>query len=245
MNLCHDITSTTLKDSGIDGYLICDECGTYVSNAYKDPAVLYLASYWEHASGHSTLEEQVHNVDVHTENGKTKNQFVLDLIDCDRSKLCVEVACAPGVLLGRLKNDAGFKDVIGIEYDPAISKTIDKLSGGVCRVIYGGFPWVTQQHVDRGSVSLVVGLDVFEHSLAPSEFFNECGRMLCSGGQLILMMPIKLPGREIPPRFFSKEEHVQIPTMRYLDILSENALMCVTRVLSWAPGHEVIVAKRL
>src|SRR5437870_3759646 len=112
-----------------EGYEQCIHCRSYHSTQALPPEDIYRCDYWGAAWGHSTLQEQVYNVDVHEEGGKTKTQFVLDRIQIpqEERKVALEIACAPGSLLKRLKEDAGFLFIVGVEtcreWEPTIHET--------------------------------------------------------------------------------------------------------------------------
>ena len=228
-----------------DNYALCHLCGTFKSLAPAHPSDYYRKGYWSHERGHSTIREQVHNVDVHAENDWTKNSFALSLISVpDRSRV-LEIGCAPGVLLGRLKQQAGFEKVVGIEVDSDYEQDIQDVSGlrndGSALLWFGMFPKVGNL-MASAAFSCILALDVFEHSLEPEAFLAECSRLLKPGGQLILMLP--LVSDDLPDRMFHPAEHVYLHSRCNMAALLYAAGFGQVDFGRWCPGHETVSAWR-
>jgi cyclopropane fatty-acyl-phospholipid synthase-like methyltransferase len=223
-------------------YEVCLSCGTYHSLAPADPMDCYTPDYWTNERGHSTLDEQAYNCDVLEIGGKTKNQSILDLIDADKRGAVLEIGCAPGSLLGRLKKDADFVMVDGVEVPWAWDKDIQRIAG--CRVDlwHGVFPDVSAR-LCEGFYNLIVSCDTFEHSDRPEAFLEACERYLKLNGQLILMLP--LAAVDTPDRMWLASEHVYLHSLGNLRAMLEDAGLKLERVGQWAPGHDVICARRV
>lgn len=219
-----------------NGYEVCKLCGTYHSLAAKPPLELYTADYWSADRGHSTIAEQVHNVNVHTENGVTKNDFVLGLLDGRRRGAALEIGCAPGVLLKRLEG-IGFSPLIGVEANAAFGPAIREQCGQSPSLMFGLFPEITQS-LEVGAMGLVVAMDVLEHSFEPEAFLLECGRLLKHRGQLLLMVPLVDDG--LPDRFFNPIEHVYLYSRDYLTRILAYAGFDRITFNKWTEGHDTV-----
>lgn len=237
---CHDFVPAAEHPE----YVRCVSCGTYMSTTAPPTEQVYTADYWSHERGHSTLEEQVYNCEEHLEGGKSKNDFLLSLISVEDCSAALDIGCAPGTLLRRLSQDHWFDFICGIEavadFGPAIESEVDGYADGVS---FGFFPFVTKEW-DGGIFSLIVAADVFEHSHEPWPFLLECSRLLKKGGQIILMMPMVVPGEEVPARMFSPEEHVWIHSMDNLAALLGQAGFHTISFDRWCPGHETVTARK-
>lgn len=223
-------------------YEVCSHCGTYHSTANVDPMSIYGSEYWS-GKLHSTIEEQVYNVDVHTENGVTKNQFILDVILTPGRDAALEIGCAPGSLLKRLREDAGFERVIGVDVDPAYEADIRRIGGHEGPLIWGLFPDATKV-LRPDCMDLIVGCDVFEHSPEPEAFLAECSRLLKPGGQLILMVPLVALGGDLPERFFDPAEHVYLHSVGNMAVMARDAGF-IDLFSSWTAGHDVLEATKI
>lgn len=223
-------------------YERCQLCGTFHSQASAAPETIYGAGYWDRPD-HSSIRDQNYNVDVHREGGDTKNECVLRRIDGEDRSAALEIACAPGSLLRRLRNEAGFERVVGVEVDRAYEADIQAMSDGAAELLFGYFPAVTED-LPGGSFSLVVGLDIFEHAHEPARFVAECARLLKPGGQLILMLPLVGGGDcTLPERFFYSAEHVFLHSMLHMEMLLGWAGFEELRFSGWTAGHEVVSAR--
>lgn len=238
MSCIHKFVPTDLH---VD-YEECVLCGTFHSRKALDPKKLYLSEYWNPKKwGHSSLEDQQHNVDVHKEAGKTKCEFVLERIDTyeEEESTVLELGCAPGNLLRHLHEE--FRIVIGIEADRALELDIRRIGDHDGMLIFGLFPEVGEELPSR-SVDTIIGLDIFEHAPDPAAFLKECHRLLKTGGQLFLMTPLVVPGIPFNPRFFHPAEHVWIHSQQHLSALLKDAGFRFFDFDRWTAGHETISA---
>lgn len=232
----------TFIPSNKQDYEVCTDCGTYHSLTAPPPEQIYSKDYWSEKHGHSSIEEQVHNVEVHTENGVSKNQFVIDSIEATGFE-ALEIGCAPGCLLKRLEADSGFENVIGIEVDAAYSRSIVDNAGDNCDLHFGYFPAITKKWFDDKSFSLIIGLDIFEHSHEPEEFLKECHRLLKPNGQLLLMLPLRTPDESLPERFFDPIEHVFLHTEDNLTLMLADVGFMEIKMDRWTAGHDMVSAR--
>lgn len=219
-------------------YEQCALCKTLHSKVAVAPEKLYLHDYWSESMAHSSIREQVYNVDVHEEFGRTKNQFVMEHLCPVEFDAVLEIACAPGSLLRHL-NKAGYKRVVGVDADAAYEKDIREISGHEGELIFGLFPACTS-HLDPDSFSLIVGLDIFEHAHEPLAFLEECHRLLKPAGQLFLMMPIA--NQWLPERFLHPVEHVFIHSVPHVTRMLMLAGFGAFDFRGWTYGHETISA---
>lgn len=217
-------------------YEQCALCKTLHSKVAVVPEKLYLHDYWSESMAHSSIREQVYNVDVHEEFGRTKNQYVLEHLCPVEFDAVLEIACAPGSLLAHL-NKAGYKRVVGVDADAAYEKDIREISGHEGELIFGLFPACTS-HLEPESFSLIVGLDIFEHAHEPMAFLEECHRLLKPAGQLFLMTPIVSPW--LPDRFLHPVEHVYIHSVAHLATMLMLVGFIPALVERWTSGHETI-----
>lgn len=233
---CHSFTS----DPEHAGYSVCARCGSYKSLDAPAPEELYTPDYWTEARSHSTFDDQVFNVDSHEENGKSKAQFILDLIRAPDRRRALEIACAPGIMLKRLK-EAGFEYVAGIEVCPEWGADIHRIAGFDAELHFGIFPEVTKDKPGN-RFSLILASDVFEHSHAPWPFLSECHRLLKTGGQLILVLPLVTGAYPVPERMFAPAEHVYIHSMDNLAAMLGAAGFHSIGFDKWCDGHEAVSA---
>lgn len=237
MAVCHH--SYTLDPDHPD-YEMCLQCDTWHSLIAPPAEEIYTSDYWSHNRGHSTIEEQVHNVEVHQENGVSKNEFVMRHVDAKKNGWALEIGCAPGSLLNRLKY-AGFSTVYGIDAHESFRKAINAVAMYNAYLEFGLFPDVTKKWVTR--FDCIVACDVFEHSHKPWPFLLECSRLLNMGGQLILILP--LATLDIPDRMFNAEEHVFIHSLSNLSAMMASAGLKYETVSRWCPGHDMVTARRI
>lgn len=218
-------------------YSVCEDCGTFVSS--KPATGIYDENYWKRAE-HDSIWRQVWNVDMHTENGVSKNRFILDMIETDRNDV-LEIGCAPGRLLYWLKWAADFKHIVGVTTDDySAVRSIGCFDG---ELISNLFPVATTLQPEK-SFDLIIALDVFEHVLDSRGFLKECFRLLRNNGQLILMLPLAddLP---LDSRFFNPPEHIFIHSRRHMAQLIEDAGMVKLGFSRWTIGHDVISARKM
>lgn len=228
--------------SGYYQYLRCEDCGTFKSTVAPPPETLYTADYWTHERGHSTLKEQAWNCGVHLESGKSKYQFVLDHIETEDRSAALEIGCAPGNLLLMLKGIGGFEKVVGIEADIAFEKEIREIGAFGGLLVFGFFPSVTIGCAGE-DFSLIIALDVFEHSHEPEAFLSEAARLLKQGGQLFLMLP--LVGPDLEERFYNPTEHVYLHSKGNLSLMLLGAGFGDFKFDRWCNGHDLISARKL
>lgn len=221
----------------------CARCGSYHNRDAPPSSEVYGPDYWDGHPDRSSMEDQVFNVETHTEGGVTKNAYVLGLIDCRAHEQVIEVGCAPGSLLRRLKCEAEFGIVLGIEYRAEYAHQVRGLTGPDVGVWFGEFPTVTKC-LNGGATDLLIALDVFEHSHEPEAFLAECARLLKPGGQMILMMPMALPLAHMEPRMFHPTEHVFLPTTLWLSRALTEAGFGRHDWGRWCNGHETVSAWR-
>lgn len=222
-------------------YEVCVRCGTYHSTVAPPAHKVYTADYWSAARNHPTILEQVHNVDRHEEGGASKNAFLLDHIYTSGRRAALEIGCAPGVLLKRLREEAGFATVMGVEYDAAFYWDMRPLAGDA-HFVFGEFPRVTAS-MPAGAFDLIVAADVFEHSHEPEAFLAACAWLLPEGGQLLLMLPVMCDALR-GSRFFHPEQHVYMHSRENLTALLQDAGFGVIQFDRWCLGHDTVSARR-
>lgn len=241
MSCAHKFVTGDKQDYGQ-----CVDCGTYHSLAALDPKDIYTKGYWSEKWGHSNIEDQNWNCDVHKENGLTKNEFVLGRIWTQDRSAVLEIGCAPGSLLGHLKRKCEFENVHGNDADPEYMDDIFELAGFKdCLLKFGLFPDCTKKHHAKEFYSLIIALDVFEHSPRPKEFLDECRRLLKPDGQLLLMLPLVKKSEFLDERFFDPREHVYLHSMKHMNQLLADAGFEGAAYSQWCNGHDVVTARRL
>lgn len=222
-------------------YRLCASCGSYRSIAAPDPKILYTPDYWTHECGHSTLAEQVYNLEQHKEGGRTKNDFIIEQLTRGTGA-ALEIGCAPGSLLRRLSLH-GFERVVGVETNAEWGPTIRRVGEHEDNLIFGFFPEATR-YEPRGSFSLVVGSDVFEHVPEPAAFLQECARLLEPWGQFLLIAPIIVDGQKPDARFFVADEHIWLHSADNLAEMCWEAGFVDVTFDRWCAGHESLSARR-
>jgi 2-polyprenyl-3-methyl-5-hydroxy-6-metoxy-1,4-benzoquinol methylase len=232
MSCIHEYYSSSQPD-----YEVCVRCGTYHSTASLSPKEIYEDNYWSEKWGHNTLKEHQHNVDVHTENGLTKNEFVLKQIAVQTHDAVLEIACFPGNLLRRLKQEIGFRLVVGIDVDACYFPDMREIAGREPVLVSGYFPDATKCF-GYGMFDLIIGLDIFEHMHDPRAFLLECNRLLKKDGQLLLMVPIM--SESFNPRFFHAREHVFLHSQKHMDELILETGFQNPIYDKWTEGHDTI-----
>lgn len=202
----------------------CLECGTY-KNRIPFPKENYLDNYWDESKGHSTLQDQRHNLEVFVnENGETKVQAVLK--HCV-GKSILEVACAPGSFLFTAR-EAGFQ-CAGIEPDERYIANISAYSG--CTVFKGFFEDISL----GGGLSNIVAMDLLEHLEDGETFVQKAMSLLEVGGRLILMLPLADSCREQD----FHPEHQFLYSRKFIEEWLRPVL-----VEEWLPGHSVVVIEK-
>lgn len=229
--------------SKVPQYEACKRCGSYHSLSAADPATIYTDDYWSSNREHSTLEDQVYNVNVHQEHGVTKNDFVRHLIWTQDRSSALEIGCAPGILLRQLVELSGFESVTGIEAHKGYADGIRKIAGDKPALMFGLFPETLDGKPEAHS--LVVALDVFEHSHDPAGFISACSRTLKQDGQLLLMLPLASADLKPDSRFFYPKEHVWIHSPKHMITLLEDAGFTGIKFFIWTTGHETVSARKL
>lgn len=209
--------------------------GSYKSTSYKDPKDIYLDGYWSHDKGHSTVEEQVANV-------LDKNALVKPWLSNSSSLNVLEIACAPGVLLRDLEG-LGYV-AYGIEVDRRYAEQINKFANIGGRLHFGFFPDVTKSW-EGGMFGNVIALDVIEHVEDGAAFLEECCRLLCVGGHLVIQAPIILGDGEMDEKMFHEIEHIWVYCLDHIRNLLDSVGFSVIDVSRWKVGHEQIVAVKL
>jgi len=207
------------------------ENGSYKSTMWKDPSELYNDNYWD-GSNHSTIHGQVPNV-------IEKNKLVKAQITNIEPKSVLEIACAPGILLGELSNE--YKTV-GIEVDEKYKNDIQSLCGNT-ELIFGLFPEVTK-NIEANSFSNIIALDVIEHCLDGNAFLKECNRLLVKNGILIIQAPIILEDGIMDERAFHVYEHIWVYSIAHITQLLKANGFKVIDIDRFKPMHEQITAKK-
>lgn len=240
MSCTHQCVPSTHAD-----YEVCSQCGTFHSMAALPPEKLYIGSdYWSGGKGHSTIDEQVFNLDTFIPEGgkQTKNEFVRERIEPPDFNTVIELGCAPGILLKQLADM--FQVVIGVDADKAYEADIRRISGlAKATILFGLFPRVTRSWRDSAFCSCIIGLDIFEHAPAPQAFLMECNRLLKPGGQLFLMTP--LVSDDLPERIFEPKEHVFLHSELHMRQLLHATGFCDAVFDRWTPGHDTVSAWKI
>lgn len=209
------------------------ENGTYKSTAYHKPENIYMDDYWSSNRAHSTIHQQVPNV-------VGKNELVKKHIFKAGKKAILEIACAPGILLGHLSSEYR---TVGIEVDPRYAEDIKSLSNG-SELHFGYFPEVTKKW-EAGQFSNIIALDVIEHCEDGLGFLQECHRLLGKNGRLIIQAPILLEDGIMDERAFHYIEHIWIYSIQHLTQLAAEAGFKVIDIDRWKPMHEQVVLRKV
>lgn len=238
MSCTHQYVPSTHAD-----YEVCALCGTFHSLAALPPEKLYIGSeYWSEKWGHSSITEQVFNIDVFIPEGgkQTKNEFVRERLEPPDFNTVIELGCAPGILLKQLADM--FDVVVGIDADTHYEADIRRISGNACNLQFGLFPACTRKTwKGDDAVSCIIGLDIFEHAPQPQAFLMECYRLLKPGGQLFLMTPFV--SDDLPERIWEPREHIFLHSRQHME-----QLLCAAgfgrdaTFDRWTPGHDTVSA---
>jgi 2-polyprenyl-3-methyl-5-hydroxy-6-metoxy-1,4-benzoquinol methylase len=206
---------------------------SYKSKVFGNPKDIYTDNYWS-TPIRSSIDEQVSNV-------VDKNRLVIENLTHIEPKRNLEIACSPGVLLGEMC-DLGFT-CYGIEVDSKYKEQIHKYSKEAM-LVFGFFPEVTKE-MPINSFSNIIALDVFEHIEDSNGFFEECNRLMVTGGNLIIQSPIILEDGQMDGKMFNGLEHIWIYGIEDLkDLLFINGFE-VLKIDRHRVGHEQIVAKKI
>jgi len=178
--------------------------GSYKSLEFDSPSDIYFDNYWSSNRKHSTINEQVSNV-------IEKNELVKSKIIDIEPKCILEIACAPGILLGDLS--LNYK-TFGIEIDDRYKDEIKAYSKD-SNLLFGFFPEVTKG-MDSEKFSNIIALDVIEHVEDGDSFIKECSRLLVDEGRLIIQAPIILEDGIMVDNMFHYIEHIWIYSIKHL-----------------------------
>jgi 2-polyprenyl-3-methyl-5-hydroxy-6-metoxy-1,4-benzoquinol methylase len=203
--------------------------GSYKSNHFKDPKEIYTDEYWSAKQNHSTIHEQVNNV-------REKNELVKEALTNIEPKTILEIACAPGILLGELSETF---QTHGIEVDEVYKNDIQHLAQST-KLHFGFFPEITKDWQPE-TFSNIIALDVFEHVEDGMAFLKECERLLCEGGRLIIQAPIMFEPDVMDEKQFHETEHIWIYDLDHIINLAKEAGLKVLDMTQWKLGHEQIV----
>lgn len=222
-------------------YEECVKCATLHHLNPLHPHEVYEDGYWSEKWLHGTLQEQIHNCAVHQENGWTKNAFTLSKLPA-YSETLLEIGCAPGSTLNEIMFEQRAGSIIGVEVDREYEAGIREIVGWpehVFKLMFGYFPDVTG-NLPSGSISTIIGLDVFEHSFVPDMFLRECSRLLEKSGTLFLMLPLHATG--FNPRFLHRE-HVYLHSPKHMEEMLLSHGFTDIQFDAWTSGHEAVVCR--
>ena len=204
--------------------------GSYKSLEFDNPSNIYFDNYWSSNRNHSTIDEQVFNV-------IGKNELVKSKITNIEPKCILEIACAPGFLLGELSDD--YK-TFGIEVDKKYESEIKKYAKS-SELLFGFFPEVTK-NLESEKFSNIIALDVIEHVEDGNSFIKECNRLLIKDGILIIQAPIILEDGLVNDSMFHYIEHIWIYSIKHLsELLNKNGFKVID-INRWESGHEQITS---
>jgi SAM-dependent methyltransferase len=218
----------------------CADCGTLRHVDPFQPDEVYKNAYWETANGRPTLAEQSFNTDVHTENGVTKNEFLLNLLS-NKSTTVIEVACAPGNLLNRIIAGGYAEKVIGFEVDDKYEAEIRSIIGFPAELRFGYFPQ-SSQGLHNNCCQAIVASDVLEHSFDPVGFVKECFRLLDNSGVLVLMLPMVEADGSLQEDRARHREHVHLFSKACLTEILEDAGFQGVEYDAWHCVHQSVRA---
>jgi 2-polyprenyl-3-methyl-5-hydroxy-6-metoxy-1,4-benzoquinol methylase len=208
------------------------ENGSYKSNHFHKPEDIYYNEYWSPKMNHSTIYEQVGNV-------LDKNVLVKKALTKIEPKKVLEIACAPGILLGDLSSE--FK-CTGIEIDERYKNDIQYLAQSA-DLHFGFFPEITGNW-ESEQFSNIIALDVIEHIEDGKGFLEECNRLLVKGGRLIIQAPMILEDGQMEEHMFHEIEHIWIYNINHMKEMLIQSGFTIVSVDRWKVGHEQIVAQK-
>jgi 2-polyprenyl-3-methyl-5-hydroxy-6-metoxy-1,4-benzoquinol methylase len=203
--------------------------GSYKSNHFKDPKEIYKDEYWSAKQNHSTIHEQVNNV-------REKNELVKAALTQIEPKTILEIACAPGILLGELSETF---QTHGIEVDESYKNDIQHLAQSA-KLHFGFFPEITKDWQPE-TFSNIIALDVFEHVEDGMAFLKECERLLVEGGRLIIQAPIMFEPDIMDEKQFHETEHIWIYDLDHVLTMAVQCGLLLVEYSQWKLGHEQIV----
>jgi 2-polyprenyl-3-methyl-5-hydroxy-6-metoxy-1,4-benzoquinol methylase len=206
--------------------------GSYKSNYFKDPKEIYTDEYWSAKQNHSTIHEQVFNV---TEKNELVKKWITDI----EPKRILEIACAPGILMGDLSANY---ETHGIEVDERYRHDIQSLCQST-ELYFGLFPEVSKDW-ESGIFSNIIALDVLEHVEDGEGFLKECERLLVEGGRLIIQAPIMYIPDVMDEIQFHEIEHIWIYDLSHLIEIAESAGFYLVNCESWKLGHEQVIFQK-
>lgn len=204
--------------------------GSYKSLEFDNPLNIYFDDYWSSNRNHSTIDEQVSNV-------IEKNELVKSKITDIEPKSILEIACAPGVLIGDLSDKY---NTVGIEIDNRYEESIRNYAKS-SELLFGFFPEVTK-NIKSEKFSNIIALDVIEHVEDGDSFIKECNRLLVKDGVLIIQAPLILEDGLINDNMFHFVEHIWIYSIKHLTNILNNNGFDVISVDRWKNGHEQVTA---
>lgn len=229
-----------------DAYFVCERCGTHVAGQRLRPEHVVdfysMERYWhsrQQQKAHPTLNERR---GIFARDGRV--ELWLAVIERharkDSPRTAVEIGCAEGSLLTRLR-DRSWR-VVGVEPDPATAAAVHDATS--LEVIAGVWPGAAVPTCD-----LFVACDVLEHSLDPVEFLKCAHSVLRPEGILFLQLPLVVPGEAdfgpITPKVYDPWEHSFIFTRQSIEfLLSVTGFEVLSNDQSWIRAHEFVVARR-
>ena len=206
--------------------------GSYKSNHFKKPEDIYLDEYWSSKQNHSTIHEQVFNV---TEKNELVKKWITDI----EPKRILEIACAPGILMGDL---SASYETHGIEVDDVYKNDIQHLAQSA-KLHFGFFPEITKDWQPE-TFSNIIALDVFEHVEDGEGFLKECERLLVEGGRLIIQAPIMFESDVMDEKQFHETEHIWIYSLDHVLTMAGRCGLLLVEYSQWKLGHEQIVFEK-
>lgn len=183
-----------------------------------NPGSIDYVNYW--GGEHSTLEEQVYNVNGYVYNGITKTEAIYKHI---KSGSVLEIGAAPGEFLRYCKHKGHATYGICPENDPFIQ------SHSQSEIFTGYFT----DYNSRKRFDNVVAMDVFEHIENGTEFLNHAVKYLKKGGKVIFMLPILDDCKDIDK--MKHPEHIWLYSRSHLESMGFNEFD------TWADGHSIAI----